>query len=70
MKGSSMHIVDDPEETTAENDFARGVPLPLVTLYFDRGERDRAAAVARLALAMEDCSNRVRIEGIRPGRSA
>jgi hypothetical protein len=64
MKGNSMHIVDDPDEVAAEADFARGVPLPLVSLYFERGERDRAAAIARLGLAVENCPDRVRIEEI------
>lgn len=59
-----MRIVDDPEETVAMKEFARGVPLPLVTLNFERGELDRAAAVARLALAMDDCPDAAKIEEI------
>jgi len=59
-----MRIVDDPEETVAMRDFARGVPLPLVTLHFERGELDRAAAIARLALGMEDCPDAAKIEAI------
>ena len=45
-------------------EFARGVPLPLVSLYFERGELDRAAAIARLALAMGDGSDLEKIEEI------
>ena len=59
-----MRIVDDPEETAAIGEFARGVPLPLVTLNFERGELDRAAAIARLALAMDDCPDAAKIEEI------
>ena len=56
--------IDDPEETAAEQEFARGIPLPLVSLYFERGELDRAAAIARLALAMSDGSDLEKIEEI------
>lgn len=59
-----MHVVEDPEETAAENDFARGVPLPLVSLYCERGELDRSAVIARLALTMDECPDRARIEEI------
>lgn len=59
-----MKIVKDSELTIATEDFARGVPLPLVQLHFDRGELAEAAAVARLALAMPDCPDAERIEEI------
>jgi hypothetical protein len=59
-----MRIVDDPEETAAEQAFARGEPLPLVSLYFERGELDRAAAIARMALVMEPCRDAAQIEEI------
>lgn len=59
-----MRIVDDPEETAAEQEFARGVPLPLVSLYYKRGELDRSAAIARLALTMEECPDSAKIEEI------
>jgi hypothetical protein len=59
-----MRVVDDPEETAAESDFARGVPLPLISLYFKRGELDRAAAIARLALTMGECPDVEEIEEI------
>jgi hypothetical protein len=59
-----MRIVDDPEETVAMKEFARGFPLPLVTLNFERGDLDRAAAVARVALGMDDCPDAAKIEEI------
>lgn len=59
-----MRVFDDPEEDLAIADFARGVPLPLVSLYFERGELDRAAAIARLAVAMPDCPDVAKIEEI------
>lgn len=59
-----MRIIDDPEDTAAIREFARGVALPLVTLHFERGEFDRAAAIARVALGIEDCPDAAKIEQI------
>ena len=59
-----MRIVDDSEEDLAIADFGRGIPLPLVLLYFERGELDRAAAIARLAVARPDCPDLTKIEEI------
>lgn len=59
-----MRIIDDPERTAAEKEFARGVPLPLVSLHFRRGELDHAATVARVALGMNDCPDAAKIEEI------
>lgn len=56
-----MRIVDDPELTAATQEFARGVPLPLVQYHFDRGELAEAA-VARLALGAPDCPDAAKIE--------
>jgi hypothetical protein len=59
-----MRIVDDPDETAVIREFSRGVPLPLVTLHFERGDLNRAAAIARLALGMNDCPDAAKIEEI------
>jgi hypothetical protein len=59
-----MRIVEDPEETAAEQAFARGAALPLVSLCYERGELDRSAAIARLALVMEPCEDAAQIEEI------
>ena len=59
-----MRVVDDPEETAAFHEFAEGRPLALVKLYAERGDLDRAATIARLALAKPDCPNVAEIEAI------
>ncbi|HUR79387.1 MAG TPA: hypothetical protein VM733_01380 [Thermoanaerobaculia bacterium] len=65
-----MHIAEDPELDAAYDQFARGVPLPLVQLHFDRGELDEAATIARLALARPDCPDADAIEEILDACSA
>ncbi|MGZ5449710.1 MAG: hypothetical protein ACXW5U_17260 [Thermoanaerobaculia bacterium] len=65
-----MRIVEDPELDRATEQFARGVPLPLVQYHFDRGELDDAAAVARLALMRRNCPDADRIEEILDACSA
>jgi hypothetical protein len=59
-----MHVVDDPEETAAFREFAEGRALALVALYAERGDLDRAATIARLALAQPDCPDAAEIEAI------
>ncbi len=65
-----MRIVEDPELDRATEQFARGVPLPLVQYHFDRGELDEAAAVARLGLTRPGCPDADRIEEILDACSA
>jgi hypothetical protein len=60
-----MRIVDDSDETLAIRRWADGgSALPLVSLYAERGELDRAAAVARMVLAEPDCQDAEAIEAI------
>jgi hypothetical protein len=66
----ALRIVEDPELDAATEQFARGVPFPLVQVHFDRGELDEAAAVARLALGDPDCPDAEKIEAILDACSA
>ena len=59
-----MRVVDDPEETAAFHEFAEGRPFALVRLYATRGDLDRAAAIARMALAEPNCPDAAEIEAI------
>lgn len=60
-----MRIVDDAEEENAFQQFADGgSALPLVALYAERGDLDRAAVIARMALARPDCPDAEEIEAI------
>ncbi len=60
-----MYVVNDPEETEAMGQWANGgSALPLVSLYARRGDLDRAAAIAGLALARPDCPDAPEIESI------
>jgi len=64
MRRKALRLVEDPELTAATNEFARGVPLPLVQYHFERNELEEAATVARLALNMPDCPDADTIEEI------
>lgn len=59
-----MRRVDDLEEVAAFHLFAEGRALALVRLYAERGDVDRAATIARLALAKPDCADAEEIEAI------
>ena len=60
-----MHIVDDAERHAAEQRWlSGGSALPLVSLWLDRGDLVRAAAVARMALQMPDCPDAAAIEAL------
>ena len=59
-----MRGVDDSEEEAAFEQFRDGRALALVSLYAERGDLDRAATIARLALAEPDCPDAAEIEAI------
>jgi hypothetical protein len=59
-----MRGVDDPDEAAAFHEFSEGRTLALVRLYAERGDLDRAATIARLALAEPDCPDAAEVEAI------